>query len=106
MHSKDNLSILLIPLLMTVKIASATTWTDSLRHKYKVGDCAAYSEFAEGDYVWEIVFVGQKQYGFRVYGGNGKLYSEDFSYFDTYKAPFKRECVKSKNSSVEIWRMI
>ena len=70
--------------------------------KYKVGDCAAYSEFGNDDPIWEIVEIGQQQYGFRAYKGknatsnaNFKVYSENFRYFETFKAPFKRKCVKS-----------
>ncbi len=98
-RSNFNLSVLLIPLLVAIKFASASAEPNILQlsqHKYNIGDCAAYSEFANNDYIWEIVFIGKKQYGFRAYGDNGKIYSEDFSYFDNYKAPFKRECVKSK----------
>lgn len=62
--------------------------------KYKVGDCAAYSEFGEIDRVWQVVKIGKKQYAYKQYGTNEKLRSEDFDYFEKFIAPFKRECGK------------
>jgi hypothetical protein len=60
--------------------------------KYKVGDCAGFSEFGESDRIWKIVKIGKKQYGFTLIGGDGKLKSEDFDYFEKVLAPFKRSC--------------
>ncbi len=63
--------------------------------KYKVGDCAGFSEFGESDRIWKIVKIGKEHYGYTLYGGDGKLKSEEFHYFEKFIAPFKRKCVKN-----------
>lgn len=64
------------------------------KRKYLVGDCAAYSEFGSNDRIWQIIKIGKKHYAYEPYGVKGRVYSEEFDYFEKFIAPFKRECGK------------
>jgi hypothetical protein len=62
---------------------------------YKVGDCAARSEFGNTTPIWKISLVGKRQYGYRDVQKPERdpiIWSENFEYFETVVAPFKRDC--------------
>ena len=69
-------------------------YPSALAIKYRVGDCATRSEFGDDDKLWEIKKIGTKHYGYTLYGGDGKMLSDEFDYFENNIAPFKRECKK------------